>query len=526
MESQNSIQKLKNNLFEKTLVDDIDKLLTDGENKLNSNANRFLTSLKRNGKLFSLNFNKDCGYIRKYYDLAFLEFQKDKKVAQLSYGLAYTKENVYLYIKKEAEEALKYIQNYQNINPIDINDYLKSNVSKNSKQNELMLKGGLNLYGYSFEFNVNYFFKTLSDLIELPDLAIDLSSRYKEAHFKELDLAFYNLEPVLNKNVSLLRTTAYFKILQNKVSNINDKPFEIYENSLILGEIKSRFPKAIKITNNNKTSLEEIINKLFDKLEFFYKLYRKIGLFNASEIENVELIFFYDNVQLKNLNSNTIIDFINQNKKNWKLLEKIPIHLFIVYTLPAITNISIYDLKNKIQDLEKKDIQNENQIQELQKKDTQNEEKIKELENKMKNLEKENRKILLELGIKAAFNVENNLVDAKNENKILKGKKEGIFDFLNIPNKENNDNNNEFDINNIFDFTKKNNETINNNFFDFNLVNNIDNNISSNFYDFTKANNNLNYELQDNNKNNPAQITNNNIGDLLIFDENNENQKI
>ena len=189
MESQNSIQKLKNNLSEKTLVEDIDKLLTDGENKLNSNANRFLTSLKRNGKLFSLSFNKDCGYIRKYYDLAFLEFQKDKKVAQLSYGLAYTKENVYLYIKKEAEEALKYIQNYQNITPIDINDYLKSNVSKNSKQNELMLKGGLNLYGYSFEFNVNYFFKTLSDLIELPDLAIDLSSRYNEAHFKELDLA-------------------------------------------------------------------------------------------------------------------------------------------------------------------------------------------------------------------------------------------------------------------------------------------------------------------------------------------------
>ena len=289
-------------------------------------------------------------------------------------------------------------------------------------------------------------------------------------------------------------------------------------------------------------------------MEFFYKLYRKIGLFNASEIENVELIFFYDNVQLKNLNSNTIKDFINQNKKNWELLEEIPIHLFIVYTLPAITNISIYDLKNKIQDLEKKDKQNENQIQELQKKDkqnenqiqelqkkgiqneskiqelqkkdTQSEEKIKELENKMKNLEKENRKILLELGIKAAFNIENNQINTENENNILEGEKEEIFDFLNILNKENNDNNNEFDINNIFDFNKKNNETTNNNFFDFNLDNNIDNNISSNFYDFTKANNNFNYELQDINKNNPDQITNNNIGDLLIFDENNENQKI
>jgi hypothetical protein len=56
----------------------------------------------------------------------------------LSYGLSYIQETVYLFIKKEAEEALKYIQNYQNIIPIDINDYLKSSVSNNSNQNELI----------------------------------------------------------------------------------------------------------------------------------------------------------------------------------------------------------------------------------------------------------------------------------------------------------------------------------------------------------------------------------------------------
>jgi hypothetical protein len=100
MESQNSIQKLKNNLCEKTLIEDIDKLLKDGKDKLNSNELIFLASLKRNGKLINLNFKKDYDYISKYYALSFYEFQKDKKVAKFSYGLAYIQETVYLYIKK------------------------------------------------------------------------------------------------------------------------------------------------------------------------------------------------------------------------------------------------------------------------------------------------------------------------------------------------------------------------------------------------------------------------------------------
>lgn len=524
MESQNSIQKLKNNLYEKTLLDDIDKLLTDGTEKLNSHARTFLRSLKRDGKLYLLYFKEDCDYISKYYDLAFQEFQKDKKVAQLSYGLVYIKENVYLYIKKDAEETLKYIQNYRNITPIDINDYAKSNASKNSNQSELMLKGGLNFYGYSFEFNVNYFFKTLSDLIELPDLAIDLSSRYNEAYFKEIDLAFYNLEPALNKNISLLRTTSYFKILKNQISYEESKPFEIYENSLILGEVKSRFPKFVIITST-KTSLEEIINKLFDKLDFFYKLYCKMGLFSAIEIKNIELIFFYDNVQLKNFNKITIQEFIEQNKKNWESLKNIPIHLFIVYTLPAISNNSIYDLRNKIKYLEVKGKQNEIKINELEIKDKLNENKIKDLENKIKNLQDENQKIMSELGKRKSFNGETNLnnnENKENENKVVE--KGGIFDFLNIINDENTYNNNEFSVDNFFDFTKNNNIISNNDLFDYNLDNINDNSTTTNFYDFTKFNNDPNYDIKNNNTINTEQIENNNIGNLLFFDENKDNE--
>ena len=72
-------------------------------------------------------------------------------------------------------------------------------------------------------------------------------------------------------------------------------------------------------------------------------MYQKIGLFNVSILKNIQNIFFYDNVQIDNINTKAIIDFIKN--KNFRYIQKIPAHFFIVYTLPAITNASIYDLK-------------------------------------------------------------------------------------------------------------------------------------------------------------------------------------
>ena len=217
----------------------------------------------------------------------------------------------------------------------------------------MLLNGGLNLFGYSFEFNLNYFLQTLSDMVELPNLMIDLGENYYNASFKELDLAYYNIDTSINDNINLLQCNIHFKIQKENVKKDNDKKFRIYENSLILGEVKSRFPK--KIDDDGKyekeDSLEKIISKLFEKLHYFFQLYKKIDLFKYSTLNNIQIIFFYDSVNIKGIDENTIEKYIikyNDKNKYLGYLSDVPIHFFIVYVLPAITNISIYGLKNEI----------------------------------------------------------------------------------------------------------------------------------------------------------------------------------
>ena len=60
--------------------------------------------------------------------------------------------------------------------------------------------------------------------------------------------------------------------------------------------------------------MQDIINKLFTKLDSFLDLYKEIDLFKVEDLENVQLIFFYDNSQIKNLNIGKIHELIEKNK--------------------------------------------------------------------------------------------------------------------------------------------------------------------------------------------------------------------
>ena len=343
----NQVQNLKNKLTVTSLIKSIDNILKN-ENNINSQITNYLIGLKGNQKLYKLNFNNESQYISELYSIAVKKFQGEEKVSSLSYGLAIIFNNLYLYIKKDIEESLNYLRNYDNICPIDFNKYM--NLSKTNVNSEMMLKGGLNIYGYSFEFNINYFLQTLSDLIELPNLIINLSPNYKFANYSELDIAYYNQNTsAANTNMGLLKCNIHLKIHNNKIDLDKNNIFELYENSLILGEIKTSFPKKLNKSNEIKgkeESLETIIDKLFNKLNTYYELYHKIGLFNTSDLKNIQIIFFYDNVQIDKINAKIIIDFIKNN--NSRLYPKIPIHFYIVYTIPAITNVSIYDLKRQL----------------------------------------------------------------------------------------------------------------------------------------------------------------------------------
>ena len=348
--SENQFQKLKNNLSVTSLIKNTVRLLGD-KNEINNKNKNKLEKIQKDKKLYALKFAPKYENIKKLYELAMDNFKGQNEVSVSSYGLSIISDNLIIYITKQIEESLKYISNEHNISPIEYKKY--ANLSKSNATSEMLLNGGLNLFGYSFEFNLNYFLQTLSDMVELPNLMIDLGENYYNASFKELDLAYYNIDTSINDNINLLQCNIHFKIQKENVKKDNDKKFRIYENSLILGEVKSRFPK--KKDDDGKyekeDSLEKIISKLFEKLHYFFQLYKKIDLFKYSTLNNIQIIFFYDSVNIKGIDEKTIEKYIikyNNKNKYPGYPSDVPIHFFIVYVLPAITNISIYGLKNEI----------------------------------------------------------------------------------------------------------------------------------------------------------------------------------
>ena len=429
--SENQVQKLKNNLSVTSLIKNIVRLLGD-KNEINNKNKNKLEKIQKDKKLYALKFAPKYENIKKLYELAMDNFKGQNEVSILSYGLSIISDNLIIYITKQIEESLKYISNEHNISPVEYKKY--ANLSKSNATSEMLLNGGLNLFGYSFEFNLNYFLQTLSDMVELPNLMIDLGENYYNASFKELDLAYYNIDTSINDNINLLQCNIHFKIQKENVKKDDDNKFRIYENSLILGEVKSRFPK--KIDDDGKyekeDSLEKIISKLFEKLHYFFQLYKKIDLFKYSTLNNIQIIFFYDSVNIKGIDENTIEKYIikyNDKNKYLGYPSDVPIHFFIVYVLPAITNISIYGLKNEINLIKEEAKRREEEAKRRDEEAKRREEEAKRREEEAKRREDE-----LKMEIDQLKRLVKDLTNKIEENE----KKNQNFGVLNHIQKENN----------------------------------------------------------------------------------------
>ena len=429
--SENQVQKLKNNLLVTSLIKNTNKLL-DAKNELNNKNKNNLERIQKDKKLYGLNFGPKYENIKKLYELAINKFKGQNEVSVSSYGLSIISDHLIIYITKQIEESLKYISNEHNISPVEYKKY--ANLSKSNATSEMLLNGGLNLFGYSFEFNLNYFLQTLSDMVELPNLMIDLGENYYNASFKELDLAYYNIDTSINDNINLLQCNIHFKIQKENVKKDDDNKFRIYENSLILGEVKSRFPK--KIDDDGKyekeDSLEKIISKLFEKLHYFFQLYKKIDLFKYSTLKNIQIIFFYDSVNIKGIDENTIEKYIikyNDKNKYLGYPSDVPIHFFIVYVLPAITNISIYGLKNEINLIKEEAKRREEEAKRRDEEAKRREEEAKRREEEAKRREDE-----LKMEIDQLKRLVKDLTNKIEENE----KKNQNFGVLNHIQKENN----------------------------------------------------------------------------------------
>ena len=365
-DQSNQIQNLENNL----LVTSFNESLENLKSKENSNSYNYslIEKLAKKQQLNDLLVPKNSeDYIYQQYLNAQKIFRGDLKVSKISFGLSKLFNNIYLYIKKEDELSLNYMRNYNNIHPVDFDQYVedlssssddvekKSHISFN--KSELFKDAGPNLGGYSFEFNIKYFLNLLSNLIELPNLIFDLSKCHQEkGFFHELDISFYNEKNnLIPKDTKLLRTNCYVLIKKDGSLEYDDKKdFELFNKSLILGEVKSKFPKKIR-SNSKIDNVQDIIDGLFFKLRLFYELYKNMKIYK--EVKHIQLIFFYDYILLKDMNQKILTNLI---KKNYYLVSnlikqnKIKIHFYIVFTLPSITTFSINNLSNEIKTLKNK----------------------------------------------------------------------------------------------------------------------------------------------------------------------------
>ena len=82
----NNVQDHKNKLKVHSLTENIEDLIR--QEKRYSRLYNFLTGLLENKKLYKLNFNECYDYIKNIYSLVINEFQSNKEVSLLSYGLA------------------------------------------------------------------------------------------------------------------------------------------------------------------------------------------------------------------------------------------------------------------------------------------------------------------------------------------------------------------------------------------------------------------------------------------------------
>ena len=147
----------------------------------------------------------------------------------------------------------------------------------------------------------------------MPNLIFNLRSHSSlKGFYNELDIAYYSKQKIDDSNnISVLKTSTYCLIdkTAKNLSFINNKNLEIFENSLIIGEVKSRFPKKLKSNKDkDKDNLEDIVVGLLSKLSLFYELYKKMEIIGT--IQNIQLIFFYDTVQIKDIKNRDINNII------------------------------------------------------------------------------------------------------------------------------------------------------------------------------------------------------------------------
>jgi len=340
--------------------------------------------------------------INKYYEEASENIQNVEKIKILQNGLFLYGGKMILYFLKD--------------------ERIKDNYISDVKNRALVLESLVNFYFRQFQ------------VLPLPNIIINLDYKINGTKSEtSLNLFFewdgcylFEGKRDITFEADFILTFARemkYKINKNKPSEVITNNILIKNNSIVLIDIKTYFPKE-KEEKNNK-NLNPIIQQIFAKLNYFVCLYSNIL---KKEIKEIKIILLYDKNRLINYKQN-FYAYIEDNKNIFASLNKYELYYDILYIIPSIGNSlnsinqKLFKTNERIKKLEE-DNKKIKQIEENDKKLKQLDEINKNIKQFEKNSKKVNNRILelekeIELikdKLKQVFGGQNNSIQQSNKN--------------------------------------------------------------------------------------------------------------
>ena len=303
------------------------------------------------------------------------------------YGFTIIKNNIYFYTSDNVKEEEEIMFNAEFLKQIDYDyAYKKESSFKTYPCSEANKIDYFLIKGMDFEKNFEFFFDSFFSLTKLPNYLFPVKFfPVNTSEIKETEIFKYYIKPYINNNSFYV----YYQ-KQNRQWNyriITCEEFIIYKNSIVLCEIKHSIPeKILNIEENdliNKKDIQRalyfVILKLIKKIDFYIDLIKYEFLNDAEQITSysIQLFLIYNNKPIYDINSS--IQKCIQNLILHNLI-KHNFYFQVVYAVPALSSLNIYNLNEKIGKANQ-------QIELLQKKDELKNEQIIELKDQIKILQ-------------------------------------------------------------------------------------------------------------------------------------------
>ena len=344
---------------------------------------------------------KEEEIIYQYYENSIKNLQEKDKIHIVENGLFVLENKMLLYCVKNEKIEDDYLADVKNIKCIDHNEYDKSKSKSNSnkenkddtksndKDNNVFNKSDNNSFKSNSKYEkdsmtglknralvleslVNYYFRQFP-ILSLPNIIINLDykSKFSDKNKSKTEInlffewdgcyLFEGKDDITFSTDFILPFNKEIKYKINRNKNIEKVQNDILirNNSIVLIEVKTHFPKENEDDHDN--NLENVIKIMFTKLNYFVPLYKKILKKNIKEIK---MILLYDQNRLKNYKS-SITNYLEQYKQNYKIIDQSELYFDIIYIIPSIGKLSLNHINQQLFETKQKIKQLENNNQKL-----------------------------------------------------------------------------------------------------------------------------------------------------------------